>query len=104
MEWTEFKNKKPKTGIPVLACGINSCGKIRRLRACYIPENFMENDDDSFLGELGEDCYNEEKDMYYWPEGWYEWNENEEIHWLIDFEITHWMFLLEAPYALYNKH
>lgn len=94
MDWKETKQEMPKPELPVIAYGLNSHGKIRRMRACYIPENYMESDGDSFLGA---DCYNEEKDMYYWPKGWYEWNEYEETHWLIDIEITHWMNLPEPP-------
>ena len=27
--------------------------------------------------------YDEETDEYYCPEGWYEWNEHEEVHWAV---------------------
>lgn len=89
MAWIETKKEMPKNGLPVLVCGVNSYNKTRRMRACYIPDNYIESD--------GEDFYNEDKDVYYWPKGWYEWNEHEETHWMIDFEITHWMQFPEPP-------
>lgn len=41
--------------------------------------------------------YDEETDKYYWPPGWYEWNEHEEMHWAVDGVVTHWMKLPDAP-------
>ena len=92
-EWTNAKNP-PEAGVPVIALGKNGAGKVRRIRACYVPKYFMEDDDDSFSGDAD---YNEDNDTFYWPEGWYEWNEMEETHWLVDFEITHWTPLPELP-------
>jgi hypothetical protein len=94
MIWIDVNSELPKAEIPVLVCGKNSYGKTRILRACYIPKYHMEDDGDSFSGDTE---YNEEKDMNYWPEGWYEWNEMEETHWLIDFEVKYWMQLPEPP-------
>ena len=37
--------------------------------------------------------YNEKEDLYYWPEGWYEWNRHEETHWRVGETVTHWMAL-----------
>lgn len=75
MEWISTEKEMPKAEKPVLACGLNSHGKIRRLRACYISKHFKESDGDNYLG----DCdYCEHRDIYYWPKGWYEWNEYED--------------------------
>ena len=32
-----------------------------------------------------------------WPEGWYEWNEHEEVHWFVSDEVTHWMPIPPPP-------
>jgi hypothetical protein len=87
VEWNEVK-RKPNAGIPVLV----SDGKTI-MRACYIPQYFV-TDHEDFLGRTE---YSEEKDEFYWPEGWYEWNHIEETHWLIDSEVTHWANLPELP-------
>lgn len=88
MEWIKITEKMPEPGNIVLSFGKNTI-----LRAVYIPEYFME-DQDNFLGELD---YSEENDEFYWPEGWYEWNVHEDTHWKVSFEITHWMELPEYP-------
>jgi len=48
---------------------------------------------------VGDACYNEAEDKYYYPEGWYECNECEETNWKLNFEITHWTDLPPAPEA-----
>jgi len=34
--------------------------------------------------------------MFFWPEGWYEWNEQEETHWKIPEEVP-WNKHLQTP-------
>ena len=94
MKWISVKERLPKPELPVIVWGLNSYDKVRRMRACWVPKHYMESDGDSFQGD---DDYCEEKDMSYWPEGWYEWNEYEETHWLIDIEIKDWMPLPDPP-------
>ena len=94
MKWINVDLEMPKPDIPVLVIGKNSHGKIRRLRACFIPKFYMEDECDDFQGSTD---YNEADGQYYWPEGWYEWNEIEETHWFIDFKIDYWMQLPEPP-------
>ena len=87
----EWKNvgEMPKAGKPVLV----STGKLV-LKACWIPQYFQEDDGDY----LGDPEYCDEKDQYYWPGGWYEWNYYEDTHFRIDDEIvTHWMELPQLP-------
>ena len=98
MEWILSDERLPEDCFPVIAFGLNSCGKCRTIRAAYARKNELEASCD--YDDFGE--YDEATDTYYAPEGWYEWNENEETHWQVDFKITHWMPLPEAPVASNN--
>lgn len=89
MEWIKINEKMPEPEKPVLAFDSKNI-----IRACFIPKFYIEDEWDNFLGELD---YCEEKNAFYWPEGWYEWNEYEETHWRTLSEITHWMELPEVP-------
>jgi len=91
--WTKLNAGMPKAGEPVLACvGSGKCRTI--IRAVWMPKYFEEDDGDNYDGESE---YNQEKDRYYWPEGWYEWNERDETHWRVSQEVTHWMPLPGMP-------
>lgn len=94
--WVKLNGENyPKPGKPVLVFGKNESGKERILRAIWVPKFHMNDEDfEEFRGDLD---YNEEKDMFYWPEGWYEWNEHEETHWQISFPITHYRNLPLYP-------
>ena len=63
------------------------------IRAMFIPEFTLE-DNSNYLGDSS---YKEENDTYYWPEGWYECNDHEDTHWLVDEQPTHWMPLPKPP-------
>ena len=65
------------------------------LKACFIKKFAMEASD-TYDGEAD---YSEELDEYYWPEGWYEWNQHEDTHWALDSEPTHYMNIPPAPEA-----
>ncbi len=92
-DWIPVGERLPEQEVPVLAFGPNSFDKARTMRAVYVRARTHE-DDGSFAGDTD---YDEAKDTYYWPEGWYEWNEHEETHWRIDFTVTHWMPLPPGP-------
>jgi len=95
MKWIEVKSNLPKPGVPILAFGLNGYQKRRTLRAFYAPRFTIEDDNEHEAAE-----YCEEKDNYFLHEGWYENNEYEEVHWMIDFPVTHWMPLPEPPECL----
>ena len=86
-------NKKPIPRVPVLVCVKDGKDRHHILRACWIPKHF-EEDDGNYQGDAD---YLEEKDTFYWPKGWYEWNDCEETHWMIHYTVTHWMSLPPKP-------
>lgn len=100
MNWIRTIKNKPKKGIPVIGLGLNSNNKIRRIRVKWIPKYYMECDGDNYIGDDRD--YDEKTDQFYWLEGWYEWNEFEDIHWRVDFEILYWTHLPEPPIELLN--
>jgi hypothetical protein len=86
----------PKPGRKVLAHYLNALGKPRTIIAEWVPAKTRE---DSSEGDLGE--YDDETDLFYWPEGWYEQIENWDdfTALLVDEgEITHWQPLPRGPH------
>lgn len=92
MEWIKVEDKLPGDDRPVLAYYKNCLDEGRIVRANYITKFTIESecDDDSF-------DYCEESDTCYAKEGWYEFNEHEDCHWMIDEKVTHWMYLPKSP-------
>ena len=93
MEWISIGDKLPDAGVMVLAYYKNSFGKHRRIRAFYAPEQSIEDtsDDDDICD------YDEEQNVYWLREGWFESNEAEEYFYSVDGKISHWMPLPEPP-------
>jgi hypothetical protein len=83
---------KPPAEMAVLVSNGHSA-----LRAMWVPKHSRE-DNGNFEGDSE---YVEDDDTAYWPEGWYEWNHQEECHWQLtgDDTPTHWAFLPKAPRA-----
>lgn len=97
MDWIDTKTKMPDSGVPVIVALLNEFGKPRRLRAHYAaPKTLPVGIECDDFGE-----YDEEQDEYFCPEGWYETNEYDEVHWFIPGDVTHWMPLPDFP-AGYN--
>ena len=92
-EWKLVTEELPKSGVPVLAFFKNTYGHGRRIRAYYYPK-FTKEDDGDYTGDSE---YDEVTDGCYWPEGWYEANECEEINWHVSENVTHWMPLPAGP-------
>ena len=55
-------------------------------RAMWVPK--FTREDSSDADDFGE--YNEADDTTYWPEGWYEWNHADEVHWRINEPVILW--------------
>ena len=91
MKWIKIKKELPPTGVPVLAFGINSRGEWRTIRAFYAEKYTLEGNGDDYMD------YDEDQDLYFIPEGWYEKNEFEDVNWYVDFDVTHWMPLPPPP-------
>ncbi len=97
-KWNSVDKKKPEAMIKVLAYGTNSLYKGRVIMAEYIPKNTIDSNDfldDEFLGDYSE--YDDEKDIYWVKEGWWESSEESDTNWKVSLDITHWMSLPAIP-------
>ncbi len=81
--WTPLPGTLPEPGKPVLL----DIGKEYPIRAMWAAKFTLPvgMEDDSGFGE-----HDELTDEWYCPEGWYEWNEHEECHWLVDETPVSW--------------
>jgi len=80
-----------KTGLPephksVIVVIKHPNGNSHWARAQWVPKYTLED----CGGYEGDSDYNGEDDNYYWPEGWYEWNQNEDVHWMFSENIIGW--------------
>ena len=73
--WTTLPGQMPEPNTPVLL----DIGKKFAIRALWAEKHTVRVGTD--VDDWGE--YDEETDEYYCPEGWYEWNEHEEVHWAV---------------------
>ncbi|HZF69839.1 hypothetical protein [Sulfuricurvum sp.] len=94
--WISTDDEMPKAGQIVFAYMENNVELAEKvfefhdvIRAVYYPKFHMECNGD-FDGDVD---YDEEKDEYYWPEGWYEWNAVEDTHWLATKKAKLWMHI-----------
>ena len=88
-QWVSVAERLPEPGNPVLL----DIGKRTPIRAIWAAKHTVtaaENDSD--WGE-----YDEASDLYYCPEGWYEWNQNEEVHWAVAETALHWQPMPAPP-------
>lgn len=90
-QWISVADRLPDGSAPVLAATGHFV-----VRAVYVARHAQGCDDSYFDGEAD---YDAATDTYYWPTGWYEWNEHEDTHWSIDDAVTHWMPMPSAPQA-----
>ena len=83
--WISVDERLPEPGTPVLL----DIGKKCPIRAMWAAKHTVQAaDDDTDWGE-----YVEADDMYYAPEGWYEWNQCEDNHWRVTETPRAWMQL-----------
>ena len=73
--WISVDARLPEPNTPVLL----DIGKMFPIRALWAGKHTVSVGTD--VDDWGE--YDEETDEYYCPEGWYEWNEHEEVHWAV---------------------
>ena len=87
MKWNPTENGTPEHGKIVLICvETESLKRKIPLRAVWYDrwteeDNFNEN-------EATE--YSEELDAYFICEGWYEFNQCDEVNWAVSDKVTHW--------------
>ena len=81
--WTTLPGQMPEPNTPVLL----DIGKKFPIRALWAEKHTVRVGTD--VDDWGE--YDEETDEYYCPEGWYEWNEHEEVHWAVSETPRAWM-------------
>jgi hypothetical protein len=93
MKWIESFKKKPAPCTPVLIA-VKGHFEYYVLRAIWIPKFYMEDQWDDFIGK---NDYCEEKDMYYFPQGWYEYSNSDEMLWQIKDPVMCWMTMPELP-------
>ena len=95
-EWVSVEERLPTSGVKVIARYKNGMGKERRVMAEYIAQYSIEQDGDS---DSIDPDYCEERDIYYWPAGWYERIENWDdlTHITIDYPVEDWKPLPEPP-------
>lgn len=73
--WISVDARLPEPNTPVLL----DIGKKFTIRALWAEKHTVPVGTD--VDDWGE--YDEETDEYYCPEGWYEWNEHDEVHWAV---------------------
>lgn len=86
-KWIPVAEGKPEHGKIVLVCIVTE--QLKRqipLRAVWY-DRFTEEDNYN-ENEATEYC--EEKDAYFVREGWYEFNQCDEVNWEITDTVTHW--------------
>jgi hypothetical protein len=89
--WTKVEDRLPDPCVPKNVC-VERDGKRSVLRAAYAAPKTLEMNMDLDGGQ-----YDEETDKYWCAEGWYEWNDQEEIHWQISDRVIAWQDLPEPP-------
>lgn len=80
--WVPLPGTLPEPVKPVLL----DIGKKHPIRAMWVAKHTVETASDDL--EFGE--YDEATDTYYCPEGWYEQNEHEDVHWRVDKTPVAW--------------
>lgn len=103
-EWISVKNDKPKCEEEVFVRVMHksySDGKPYYITTTAMYEDGkMSTEDSAWFWVDMEFDYDEEKDQYLVPEGWWEqrhYNPDDVYNNMIDGEVTHWMSLPEPP-------
>lgn len=90
--WIPIEEKQPVACKPMLVVFVTRYNQRFVTMAQYVPPKTILADD--FLSEEamgnGFEEYDEEKDCYWTPAGWYEWQYVAEQHYFLDEKVTHW--------------
>ena len=102
-DWIKFSDVKPGNQKRVLVCFFNPCGKTRTTIAVYIEPKTVLADD--FIDEdhwnLAE--YDEKKDCYWTPGGFYEDQYETDINYRISETIEYWLSVPVSPLTTEKK-
>lgn len=101
MEWIDIEKQKPQQQKRVLVI----CEKPKyrggtiklQTIAEYVPSMTIPEEDYMDEQYWGNGDYDEEKDQYFTPEGFYEWQIEAEMMWRLSDKVTHWMPLPDPP-------
>lgn len=105
--WILIESKMPKTlqtVYVVVEVEIQTKPEVKtsqfQTMAKYVP--YLTVPENDFIAEeyQGDGDYDEEKDEYFAPEGWYEYQLESDIHFKLSEKVTHWMPLFELPKKL----
>jgi hypothetical protein len=100
--WFSVDNAMPKPGKAVVVSQVNGYGRRNVITACYLPR--MNWEVESWECDEEEWCdYDEEEDIYYYPEGWYEFGYEMDTYHHISATVTHWMPLPEPPEVKHHE-
>ena len=100
--WISIEDLKPSTcQLVYVVCertNYNNKGKVRyQTMAQYVPAMTIPEEDFMHPDYGGEGDYNELEDIYYTPEGFYEYQTEADINYKISATVTHWRPLLKLP-------
>lgn len=98
MKWISIKDRLPESNKRVFVYWKNSYNNGRTSPAVYIPDKTILSED--FLDPEyceGFEIYDEEKDCYWTPKGWYEMQYVTDMNYFISDEILYWMPLPNPP-------
>lgn len=93
MQWIPASEMLPESGVPVIAYAKDNYKRDIIIRAMYCAP-FTEESHEDWVDDAD---YDEDKDLYFVKEGWYENNVYEDAHYSVDGKITHWMSLPNPP-------
>ena len=94
--WIPISDGPPENIRPVLVRARNKKGECFVLRAAYAHKRELEIDSDDYADGFAD--HDEDNGIDYCPEGWYEWNYTDEVHYYLGhLEITHWRELPAPP-------
>lgn len=97
-KWINLKDEKPEKEQKVIVYFKNEYNKKYQTVAIYIPHRSVLAED-FMMNEFEEDwCeYDHERDCYWTPEGFYEWQYAPDVGYYLNENITHWMKLPNNP-------
>tara|TARA_R100001086_G_scaffold108115_1_gene54596 strand:+ start:1914 stop:2318 length:405 start_codon:yes stop_codon:yes gene_type:complete len=100
--WISIDNAMPKPGKAVIVSHVSRHGRRNVITACYFPR--MNWEVMSWECDEEEWCdYDEEEDIYYYPEGWYEFGYEMDTYHHISATVTHWIPLPEPPEVKHHE-